>query len=317
MTLNNLSISTIKDRGTLLAHIGASFAVIVWGISFVSTKVLLDAGLHPVEIYIYRFLIAYLLVLAVSHKQFKSHSWRDELLFAVCGVCAGSIYFIAENTALQYTLVSNVSLITTTSPLLTVLLIGLLYKSERPSKGMVMGSVVAFLGVGCVIFNSSFVIKVKPLGDLLALAAAFSFALYSVVLRRLNALYSVMFISRKTFFYGVVSAIPFLVAEPEIAPVTILFKTEVWTNLLLLGVGASMLAFVIWAEIVKRLGPIKASNYLYFQPVVTLIASAWILDEKVTLVGYIGCTMILGGVWLSDFLSRRSIDRSRTSREVE
>lgn len=315
MTLNNLSISTIKDRGTLLAHIGASFAVIVWGISFVSTKVLLDAGLHPVEIYIYRFLIAYLLVLAVSHKQFKSHSWRDELLFAVCGVCAGSIYFIAENTALQYTLVSNVSLITTTSPLLTVLLIGLLYKSERPSKGMVLGSVVAFLGVGCVIFNSSFVIKVKPLGDLLALGAAFSFALYSVVLRRLNALYSVMFISRKTFFYGVVSAIPFLVAEPEIAPLKTFLETEVWTNLLFLGVGASMLAFVIWAEIVKRLGPIKASNYLYFQPVVTLIASAWILDEKVTLIGYIGCTMILGGVWLSDFLSRRSIDRSRIARD--
>lgn len=314
MSLSKLTIPTIKDRGTTMAHIGATFAVIVWGVSFVSTKVLIDAGLHPVELYIYRAIIAYLGVLAISHRHFRSHSWRDELLFAVCGICSGSIYFIAENTAMQYTLVSNVSLITTTSPLLTVLLIGALYKSERPSRGMVLGSVVAFLGVGCVIFNSSFVIKVKPLGDLLALGAAFSFALYSVLLRRLNALYSVMFISRKTFFYGMITAFPFLAMEPEISPFSILLKTEVWSNLLFLGIGASMLAFVIWADIVKRLGPIKASNYLYFQPVVTLIASAWILSEKVTLVGYVGCTLILGGVWLSDFLSRRSIDRSRAQR---
>ena len=177
MTLHNLHVPTIKDRSLLLAHLGALLAVLAWGISFVNTRVLLDNGLHPVEIYVYRFSLAYVLLLLFCHKKVFGNSWRDELLFMVCGLCAGSIYFIAENVALEYTLTTNVSLITTTSPLFTAMLIGTVYKSERPTSGMMIGSVVAFLGVACVIFNSSFVIKMNPIGDFLSLAAAISFAI--------------------------------------------------------------------------------------------------------------------------------------------
>ena len=200
----------------LVYHLAALLIVLAWGVSFVSTKVLLDNGLRPAEIYIYRFLLAYLLVLCVCHKRLFSNSLRDELLFATCGLCGGSIYFIAEKTALEYTLVSNVSLITAISPLLTTFLIGMIYKSERPSKGIYIGSIVALLGVACVIFNSSFVVKMNPIGDLLSFAAALSWAVYSLVLRKLNALYSIMFISRKTFFYGVLTALPFMLFQPNL-----------------------------------------------------------------------------------------------------
>ena len=71
----------------LLAHLGALLAVTMWGVSFVSTKVLLDNGMNPVEVYVYRFVIAYVLVLCFCHKRLMSHSWRDEMLFAVCGLC--------------------------------------------------------------------------------------------------------------------------------------------------------------------------------------------------------------------------------------
>ena len=287
-------------------HLGAVLAMVAWGISFVSTKVLLDNGLNAVEIYIYRFGLAYVLLLLMCHKKLLSNNWRDELLFLTCGLCGGSIYFIAENIALQYTLVSNVSLITTTSPLLTTLLLGALYKSERPSAGVLAGSVIAFLGVGCVIFNSSFVIKMNPFGDLLALGAAFTFAIYAVILRRLNAFYSATFITRKTFFYGVLTAIPFLSMESEYASIDVLLRPAVWGNFLFLSAFASVFAYMIWSIAIKKMGTVKASNYLYFQPVVTLIASAWILSEKVTIVGYTGCALILIGVWLSDWLGRRS-----------
>ena len=280
--------------------------MVAWGISFVSSKVLLDNGLNAVEIYVYRFGLAYLLLLCMCHKKLMSNNWRDEMLFLVCGLCGGSIYFIAENIALKYTLVSNVSLITTTSPLLTTLLLGALYKSERPSAGVLGGSLVAFLGVGCVIFNSSFVIKMNPFGDLLALGAAFTFAIYAVVLRRLNAFYSATFITRKTFFYGVITALPFLPMDPEHASLDVLLRPAVWGNIVFLSAFASVFAFMIWSIAIKKMGTVKASNYLYFQPVVTLVASALILSEKVTIVGYTGCALILIGVWLSDWLGRKS-----------
>lgn len=311
MTLHNLHVPTIKDRSLLLAHLGALLAVLAWGISFVNTRVLLDNGLHPVEIYVYRFSLAYVLLLLFCHKKVFGNSWRDELLFMVCGLCAGSIYFIAENVALEYTLTTNVSLITTTSPLFTAMLIGTVYKSERPTSGMMIGSVVAFLGVACVIFNSSFVIKMNPIGDFLSLAAAISFAIYSLVLRNLNAHYTVAFISRKTFFYGVVTALPFFAFDPPTTPLSTLMRPAVWGNIVFLSVFASLIGFVVWAHIVKRIGPIKASNWLYIQPIITLIASAIILSEKLTIVGIVGCSLILFGVWLSDYLGRRSVSKSR------
>ena len=289
----------------LVYHLAALLIVLAWGVSFVSTKVLLDNGLRPAEIYIYRFLLAYLLVLCVCHKRLFSNSLRDELLFVTCGLCGGSIYFIAENTALEYTLVSNVSLITAISPLLTTFLIGMIYKSERPSKGIYIGSIVALLGVACVIFNSSFVVKMNPIGDLLSFAAALSWAVYSLVLRKLNALYSIMFISRKTFFYGVLTALPYMLTEAQITSPTVLLQADVWPHMLFLGVFASMIAYVIWAQSVKHLGAITASNYIYLQPIVTLIASVIILSETITIVGYLGCALILGGLWLGDYLTRK------------
>ena len=285
-------------------HLGALLTVTAWGVSFVSTKVLLEHGINPTEVYVVRTLLAYLLVLCVCHKRIFSNSLRDELLFVSCGLCAGSLYFIAENTALEYTLVSNVSLIVTLSPLITTLLVGAIYKNERPGKGVLMGSLIAFLGVGCVIFNSSFVLDVKPLGDLLSLSAAVCWSVYSLVLRKLSAFYTVMFISRKTFFYGMVTAIPFLIAIPEHTPLDVYLQFDVWSIFLFLGVFCSMIAFIIWAFTVKGLGAIKANNYLYVQPIITLIASALLLSEKVSIVGYVGCSLILLGVWISDRMSR-------------
>ena len=284
----------------LLYHAGAAIAVIGWGISFISTKVLLGSGLNPIEIYIYRFAIAYLALLIFSHKRIRSNSWRHELLFMLGGMVGGSIYFIAENVALEYTLVSNVSLITSLSPLLTVLLIGFLYRSERPGRETI-------LGVGLVIFNSSFNLSINPLGDLLSLLAAFCWAIYSIILKRVNPLYSALFITRKTFFYGVITALPFLLIESEIASPSVLMQPKLLLNLLFLALYCSMFAYLLWAMAIGKLGAVKANNYMYFQPVVTLVFSFLILGEKISAVGYTGCAMILLGVWMSDYLQQRKL----------
>lgn len=296
-----------SNQSIILAHAGALLCIIMWGVSFVSTKVLLNNGMQPVEIYIDRFVLAYILVLMFKRGRWFSHNWRDEGLLCLCGILAGSIYFLAENFALQYTLVSNVSLLTSTSPLITALIVGMLYKSERPGSGMFIGSGIAFIGVACTIFNSSFDLKINPLGDMLALMAAFSWAFYSLILRKLNATYDVWFITRKTFFYGVLTALPFLIIEkPQYNIVEMCGNIAVLGNLLFLALGASLIAYVLWAETVKKMGAVKANNYLYMQPIITLILSVIFLHESVSAIGYIGCTLILGGLWLGDWLTRRS-----------
>lgn len=295
----------VSAKGNLwIYHFFALFAVTAWGLSFISTRVLLDNGLHPIEIYLYRSAIAYVAMLAICHKRLLANNLKDELLFVLCGIVAGSVYYISENIALQYTLVTNVSLITSLPPLLTVLIVGAVYKTDRPGKGAYIGSTVAFLGVGLVIFNSSFNLSIKPLGDFLALLSALCWAIYGLLLKPLNAHYDARFITRKVFFYGIITALPFLAAEPEIAPISILFNAKVLYNLLFLSLICSLGSFLLWAMTVIKLGAVKASNYLYFQPVVTLIFSMVILHEQVTIIGGTGCALILLGVWLSDYLQR-------------
>lgn len=301
------SASIDKNKTSqFLGHIAALIVVTMWGYSFVSSRVLLDNGLGAVQIFVLRFILAYTIMIFISHSRLMARNFRDEMLFFMCGLLAGSVYFIAENTALEYTLTTNVSLLTSLSPLITALLVSVIYKNEKLGKGTWIGSAIAVVGVACVVFNSSLNLQVRPLGDLLSITAALSWAIYSIVLRQLNANYDVWFISRKTFFYGLITAVPFLIFEPHSCDlITTLKQPTVWGNLLFLGLGASTIAYVLWAFSVKSLGAVKANNYMYFQSIVTLIVSALLLGEKITFVGTTGICLILGGLWLGDKLNER------------
>lgn len=299
---------------TIFGHLGGLIAVFFWGLSFVSTKVIMEAGrLSPTEAYIYRFIVAYLLVLALSHKRLWSNCLKDEMLIMLCGITGGSFYFITENTALQLTLAGNVSLLTSTSPLITILLVALMYRNQRPSTGVILGSFVAFAGVVCIIFNSinsESEFAINPLGDLLALASALCWSIYSLVLKRVNVTYDAMFITRKTFFYGLVTAAPFLLFEPSVSnPLNLFAEPMVLANILFLALGASVISYYLWAQTIEKVGAVKANNYLYFQPIVTLVASSIILSEPIKTMGIIGFFLILFGLWFGDYLQARAIKR--------
>ena len=143
-------------------HILALVTIFVWGTTFASTKVLLTHGLTPPEIMFYRFIIAYVLTWVMTRKIWAD-SWIDEFYMAVAGFMGGTLYFLAENTAIDYSITSNVALIVCTTPVLTVLLTSLCYK-ERLTKKLVLGSIVALAGVGFVVLNGT-VLKIHPLGD--------------------------------------------------------------------------------------------------------------------------------------------------------
>lgn len=290
-------------------HAAAIIAVTAWGISFINTKVLLDNDFNPVEVYILRCAIAYVLLLAFSWRTLRAINLQHELLFLLCGICGGSVYFVAENAALLYTSTTNVSLITSTSPLINALLVVLLYKDERPSKGFILGSVIAMIGVTLVVLGSADEGDAEAsghgfLGDGLSLMAAVCWSIYALLLRKLQAFYSAIVVTRKTFFYGLLTAIPFLLLEPSLLTFDTFMRPQVWINLLTLALFASSLAFMIWAWVISRLGAVKAGNYLYFQPIVTLIFSYFVLNQAVSIMGLAGCILTILGVYCGERLSQ-------------
>ncbi len=294
-----------KKYLVLLAHLGALVTMGAWGTSFLSSKILMqEGGFTPVETFIYRFTAAYLLLLLLTFRKILSLTWRDELQFLVCGICAGSLYFITENYALNYTTTGNVSLLASISPLFTTILMAVVFKT-RIKTGEILGSIVAFAGVGCVVFSSGDSLEIHPKGDLLALSAALCWAIYTIVVKRLIPHYSSLFITRKLFFYGVLTALPLLFLQHEPYHLHLLFdlhQPQYIMNLAFLVIMCSVAAYLIWNEVMKILGSVTASNYLYLQPIVTMIAAYFVFGEQVYLLGYIGCALIIGGLVMADKL---------------
>lgn len=287
-------------KGNSACHLLALFVTLVWGATFVSTKVLLQYGLTPASIFFYRFLMAWLITWPASPKRLWADSLKDELLFMLLGITGGSVYFLAENTALKYTLASNVSLIICTAPLVTAFLSHLWLKGERLKKGFVYGSLLALCGVALVVFNGRFILKLSPLGDILTLAAAFLWGCYTIFLKRIDAGYPMLFITRKVFFYGLLSLLPTFSFSPLVTEPGILAQSAVVLNLLFLGIVASMLCFFLWNIALKHLGAIRTTNYIYLTPLVTLLASFLIIDEEITPVALLGAAFILGGVYRAE-----------------
>lgn len=281
-------------------HLAAILTVTVWGLTFIATKVLIAHGLTPQEIFFYRFLIAYLGIWVISPRRLFAGSVRDELWLVAGGVLGGSLYFFTENTALGITQASNVSFIICTAPLLTTVLSLLFYKGERATRGLIYGSLLALLGVGLVVFNGSVMLKLSPAGDLLTLAAALSWAFYSLVIRQMGGRYPTVFITRKIFFYGVLTILPAFWLHPLQPAFAVLLQPAVLSNLLFLAVLASLICYVMWNVVLKQLGTMRASNYIYLNPLVTMVASVIVLHEQITWMMLAGAACIVGGVWLAE-----------------
>lgn len=312
LSTQDYPVITMKKSTRLLiiTHLTAVVTVICWGSSFLATKVLMETGgLKPVEMYTYRFIAAYLILLAITFRHILSNNWRDELTFLLCGACAGSLYFITENYALQNTTAGNVSLLASVSPLFTAFLLAVFFRT-KVKVSVIIGSIVALVGVGFIICSHGEGFVIKPKGDLLALCASLSWAVYTIAVKRLIPLYSTLFITRKLFFYGVLTSLPLLfnvVPMDQIGShIALLFdfsKPMFFSNFAFLVVMCSVLAYILWNEVMKKLGPVASNNYLYGQPLVTMFAGALLLGEHITLFGYIGCVMVIGGLILSDKLN--------------
>lgn len=292
----------------------AFITVAIWGTTFVWTKLLIINGLSPAQIFTLRFLIAYVLMLGFCFVRYlvrksrgetrrTSFQWfadslKDELMMVVLGVTGGSIYFLTENEALRFTTATNTSLIVCSCPLFAMLIISLFYRSEKISLGQAVGSLVACVGMAIVVLNGHFVLHLSPLGDSLAFAACLCWAVYSLFMKPTSERYSSLFITRKVFFYGVLTILPYYIIEPGFPSLDTLLRPDVLGNILFLGCVASMACFLTWNWCIKGLGAVRATNWVYFNPITTIIAAWLILSENITIYFLVGSMLILAGMYL-------------------
>ena len=281
-------------------HILAILTSAIWGTTFISSKLLLQEGLSPAAIMILRFVLAYVLMLPFVKGKWFCRSVKDELLMVLLGISGGSLYFLLENTALVYTQASNVAIIIAATPLLTMLTVNLLDRGKGASKRLYGYSLMSLAGVALVILNGNFVLKLNPIGDLLTFGAVVTWVIYSIIIAKVQERYSSWMITRKIFFYGVVTLLPYFLVEPWGVTMEMLARPMVWGNIAYLGVLASLGCYVAWNIVIKRLGAVDATNYLYINPIVAMITANLLLGERITPLAIAGTVLILVGVYLAE-----------------
>ncbi|OPG95978.1 EamA family transporter [Chryseobacterium mucoviscidosis] len=289
-------------------HLLALLTILIWGTTFISTKVLL-IDFMPVEILFFRFLIGYVVLLLIYPRSMRMTSFREEGLFIGAGLCGVTLYFLIENIALVYTLASNVGIIVSIAPFFTAVLAHFFLDGERLHRRFIVGFGIALTGIILIGLNGSVILQLNPLGDLLAFVAPAVWAIYSVLMRKIGKLpYHTIGATRKVFFYGLLFMLPALFLFEFHFDLGRFANMANLSNLLFLGLGASALCFVTWNRAVNLLGAVKTSVYIYLVPVITLIASALILHERITWITLLGTLLTL----LGSFVSEKKVRSKKT-----
>ena len=302
---NNFMPNTVKDskNRVVLYHLIAILVVSIWGATLVNTKVVIQGGMRPEEVFLSRYIIAYLAMWTLSYKRLWSANIKDELLMVACGILGGSLYFIPENFAVQVGSVNDISFILCTSPLFTMFL-AILFLKEKLTKSLAIGSMIALIGVSFIIFggnNDSTIASDRLLGDALALLSTVCFGAYCLLLRPLGRKYGAAFITRKMFFYGSLTSLPLFIITPWQFPLeNFLTDLPVTLNLLFLSLVASFFCFGAWSYVTEKVGAVKVANYNYFSPICTVIISAIFLGEEMTVEAALGSALILIGVFFAN-----------------
>lgn len=284
---------------TRTGHLAALVTVLIWGTTFVSTKVLLT-HFTPIEILLFRFVLGYLALWLVYPRPLRGVTPQRELYFAAAGLCGVCLYYLLENVALTHTTASNVGVIVSVSPCFTALLTRLTSREgERLRQSFFAGFVLAMAGISLMSFAGS-TVELDPVGDLLAFLAAVCWAVYSVLTRKLGTFgYHDIQVTRRVFCYGILWMLPAVLAMDVSPDWHGLLDPVLLGNLLYLGLGASALCFVTWGVAVGKLGTVRTSVYIYLVPVITVAASVVILKETLSPSAWLGVALTLLGLAVS------------------
>ncbi len=288
------------DKGSAVkTRVFAIITMIIWSITFVSSKVLLSY-FSPTDLLLLRLVLAFLCSMLMSPSFHPFMGVKTEAWCALTAFSGVGIYQIAENYALFYSPAGQVSVIVSTAPMLTVLVGVLIGKVKRPNINFHIGFIIAILGISLICFQKG-VGKASFLGLGFAFLAALCWAIYSFSFEHLaKEGIEDREITKRMFFYSVLLLIPLSIVDGNSISWENLKSVEVLGNLFFLAFVAQALAFLLWNKALRGLGAVEANIYIYLVPAITAIFGYFILKEPFTVYSFIGTFLVLLGLCLSD-----------------
>ena len=268
---------------------------LIWGLTFLSTKVAVRE-MGPMSLALSRFIIAVftlLPIVALTRTSLRVEG-RDLPRLAAAGFLGITLYFLFENNGIMRLSASESSIIVGTIPIL-ILLIEILVFKRRMKPVVIVGIVLSFLGVAGIVARSD-TVKSNPEGYLYMVGAALVWVAYTFLTKPLGLKYSLLCVTFWQIFFGTLGCIPFAIAEGQnFASISL----SVWLNVAFLGVLASALGYWFYVIVLDKLGPSRSAVFINLIPVVSIVASFFLLGERLLPLQVVGGAAAIAGVYLA------------------
>jgi drug/metabolite transporter (DMT)-like permease len=287
----------------ILAYLAAGLAAILWGGSFLLTKITLTE-LGPMAVAALRWWIASAVLLALaslsieSRESLKLALRKEWPVFVGLGILGEGLYYIFQNLALVYTTTVDVGLIMNAFPALTaVLAVWLL--GERFTQRALFGLLFSIAGVTLVslggLTEAGSTAQARLAGNLLALTATIVGAVYLILGKRVVATYGPLTVTALGGLFGALALTPFGAWEG----VSLQLSAHVWGALIGLALGCGAAATWLWWYAANRMPVSRAGVFIYITPVVSTYLGVMVLQEPLGTVTAAGAIFVLGGVVLA------------------
>lgn len=288
----------MKGKRAFAGHLMALLTVLVWGATYVASDYLLESY-SALQILLLRFLLAYLVLWLLKPRLLRITSLKSELgmlALALSGVLA---YYFLEARAIVYGGPTNTSILVSTVPMWTLLLLCLTTKQTMHLRHL-LGFLVAIAGVVLVVYNGAAITFTMNTAALAcALGACFCWGIYSLLINGFQKTDSIL-LTRRMLFYTLIFMVPltlFLDGVPSLKPI---WNIPGALSLVLLGVFGSGVCYVWWKASIDRIGVVVTTNYIYLNPFVTMAVAVLMGWEPLSLLGVVGAVLILTGILISN-----------------
>ncbi|MBV6396384.1 MAG: putative inner membrane transporter YedA [Anaerolineales bacterium] len=285
-----------------LPTLSALFAVVVWGATFVATKIAL-AEVSPATIVWIRFGIGVLILGAavLARRQFALPSRSDLPHLALLGFLGVTFHQWLQATGMQTTRATNTAWIVATIPVFTALL-GWLLLREKMGWLRVGGIAIAAFGVLLIVSDGNlrilFTGGFSSTGDLLIFISAVNWAAYTILSRRELARHPAARMMFYVMLFGwLFTCIWLFSVGPGMREIPALTFNG-WLALLLLGIFGSGLAYIAWYDALREIPASRLGVFINIEPLVTILFAAPLLGEPITMISLAGGAVIIFGVWL-------------------
>jgi drug/metabolite transporter (DMT)-like permease len=283
------------------AILKALFAVIVWGASFVATKVALGFA-APITVVWLRFAMGVIIIgLAVKIRgQFSFPQGGDWGYFALLGFLGITFHQWLQSTGLVTAQATTTGWIVASTPIFMALL-GLIILRETLRWVQVLGIVLATIGVLLVLTKGNLLAMTTghfgTTGDMLVLLSAPNWAIFSTLSRSGLQRYPAALMMFYVMAFGWLFTSTLFFIGPGLNEVTQI-QLNGWLAILFLGVFCSGIAYIFWYDALQSLAVAQTGAFLYIEPIITVIVAAIILGEPLLLATILGGMIILIGVWM-------------------